>query len=164
VLIAVLTLGLGACAATSDLTAQRSVSADPAGVALWDPCAQVSPDLLRRIGVDPDTRTSTATEQPGWKYCTWHSSKAVWAYTIGIGSTTHPLDIIAKTKPSAVETTVGGYAGIRSRSGERECEINLAVSSGTVYVEASDTPASRDRPDPCARALAAAELLVPSLP
>ncbi|MGW5440526.1 DUF3558 domain-containing protein [Nocardia asteroides] len=164
VLIAALTLAIGACASTPDQREEQAETSAPATEALWDPCKEVTSDILRQMGVDPDTETSTTTEQPDWKYCTWQDSKAVWAYHLGILSTSHPLEAIRRTKAAAIETTVAGRAAIQDRTADRQCEIVLAVGTGSVYIRASDSPAAQNPPDPCARALAAANALAPSLP
>ncbi|MGY0497379.1 DUF3558 domain-containing protein [Nocardia sp. FBN12] len=164
ILIAALALSAGACASTPDQPEERPEVTAPATAALWDPCTEVAPDLVRQMGVDPDTKTSTATAQPNSKYCTWHDSKAVWAYHLGILSTSFPLEAIRRTKPAAIETAVGGRAGIQDRPADRQCEIVLAVGTGTVYIQASDNPAARNPPDPCTRALDVANALAPSLP
>ncbi|MGW6620146.1 DUF3558 domain-containing protein [Nocardia sp. NPDC055002] len=164
VLIAALALALGACTSTSDRSEEPAESTELAVAALWDPCTKIAPDLLRQMGIDPDTKTSTTTEQPDWKYCTWQDSKAVWAYHLGILSTSFPLEAVRKTKPSAIETTVGGRTGFQDRTADRECEIVLPAGSGSVYIRASDSPAAHNPPDPCTRALEAANILVTSLP
>ncbi|MFC4376337.1 DUF3558 domain-containing protein [Nocardia halotolerans] len=161
VLIAALALALGACTSTSD---QPDESTTSAATALWNPCTEIAPDHLRQMGIDADTKTSTTTEKPDWKYCTWQDSKAVWAYHLGILSTSFPLEAIRKAKPSATETTVGGRTGIQDRTADRECEILLPAGTGSVYIRASDSPAAHNPPDPCTRALEAANVLVTGLP
>ncbi|MFC4374284.1 DUF3558 family protein [Nocardia halotolerans] len=79
-------------------------------------------------------------------------------------STSFPLEAIRKTRPSATETTVGGRTGIQDRTADRECEIVLTAGTGSVYIRASDSPAAHNPPDPCTRALEAANVLVTGLP
>ncbi|WP_433681802.1 DUF3558 family protein [Nocardia sp. CA-119907] len=166
VLAAAITLGAGGCASGENQAATHTDATSTA--ALWDPCTQVTAPTLRQMGVDPDTKASTAKEQPGFKYCTWDSSKAVWAYTIGIRSTTYPLDAIKRTKTPSTDVSIGSHTGIQYRpadqSANRACELVLSIPAAAIYVEAYESPTAGGESDPCARALSAARIVEPSLP
>ncbi|MCA2210305.1 hypothetical protein [Nocardia rosealba] len=67
-LLVISPVALGACGFSGDHPGKPAMST----AVLWDPCTAVSAELLRRMHVDPETKTSTATSRDDWKYCTWH--------------------------------------------------------------------------------------------
>ncbi|MBF6083816.1 DUF3558 domain-containing protein [Nocardia cyriacigeorgica] len=136
---------------------------------LWDPCTQISDDLLIKIGVQPETKRSgvAQVEVEGWKVCEWHNDD----FALSVLSTDYTLDDIRNKEGNHefAEVTVKGRQGLRYRmtSDRRDevCDIAFSASQGALIVAImNDSITSKNVVAPCTRAEAAGEVLVPALP
>ncbi|WP_157107927.1 DUF3558 domain-containing protein [Nocardia amikacinitolerans] len=166
------------CDATNGGTATPSSTTDKAAAtaALWDPCTQISDDVLRKVGVDPSTRDTTISgveNVPGWKLCSWHDKPSRWSYDLGVWSTIYSIEDV-KGDENNIEFTdvsIAGRSGVRFRKAHdtdgNVCYLAFPASTQTIEISVykaftTKTPAN-DR-DPCSIASTAAETIVPVLP
>ncbi|MFC9892090.1 DUF3558 domain-containing protein [Nocardia sp. NPDC127579] len=165
-LVALAALAAG-CDSTGGGGGPSSTTAAPA--AIWDPCTQISDQVLsQQIGLDPATKESgiLGVEEPGWKICSWNNND----YALGVFSSPRTVEEY-KQKPDNidfVDVTIGGRKGVRydtkSDKDNKTCDITFPAQQGSFTVTISNRVSSKNKVDPCTRAQAAAEALVPLWP
>lgn len=170
-------LAVTGCDTTPEGSAGVETTADAAAnEALWDPCTQINDDVLRRVGVDPATRDNTISgveNVEGWKLCSWHDKGVRWNYTLGVWSTTHTVED-SKRDENNIEFTdvaVSGRSGVQFRRAydkeDEKCYLSFPADGQSIEIsiyKAYTTMGLEDSRDPCAIAMAAAEVLVPLFP
>ncbi|MEU1959220.1 DUF3558 domain-containing protein [Nocardia sp. NPDC019375] len=158
------------CDSGTNGTATPSTTTDTsaATAALWDPCTQVSDQILLKIGVSPATRESgvAGVEEPGWKHCTWSSAD----FALGVWSTIHSVDDFRK-KEGNIEFTdisVRGRSGVQYRRAkdkfDEDCALVFPASYGALSITIYNHASSKSVIAPCTRAMTVAETLVPTFP
>ncbi|GGL28040.1 hypothetical protein GCM10011588_48570 [Nocardia jinanensis] len=174
VLAGALLAGSG-CDATTSGSAAPATTADAAAAteALWDPCTQISDDVLRQVRVDPATRDNTISgvaNVEGWKLCSWHNKASRWDYTLGVWSTTYTVEELRKDANNVEfkDVSVTGRSGVQFRkahdSHDSVCYLGFPFSNGTIEISVFNSAASDLGQDPCRTASAAADVLVAQLP
>ncbi|MFF0531184.1 DUF3558 domain-containing protein [Nocardia amikacinitolerans] len=177
VLAGVLVASTG-CDATNGGTATPSSTTDKAAAteALWDPCTQISDEVLRRVGVDPSTRDNTISgveKVPGWKLCSWHDKPSRWTYNLGVWSSIYTLEEVKGDENNIefADLSIAGRSGVQFRRADdrdgRVCYIAFPADGQTIEVsvyKAYTTKTPADNRDSCAIAAEAAEVLVPTFP
>jgi hypothetical protein len=155
------------------VTPETTTDAVAATEALWDPCTQISDDVLRQVGVDPATRDNTISgveNVKGWKLCSWHNKKSRWDYTLGVWSTTHTVEDLKGDANNVDFTniTVSGRPGTQFRKAHDAhnsvCYFGFPFSAGTIEISVFGSAASDADLDPCQTASTAAETLVHQFP
>ncbi|GAB2681139.1 DUF3558 family protein [Nocardia goodfellowii] len=161
-LIAVLTLGIGGCATIPG----HPVAQHPPALLTWpwDPCTELTPDVVRRMGVDPDTETPTATGRDDSRYCAWRESTSEQSNRLGVQSTTFSFRELEGLNTGTIEITVGDRPALQEKLTASDCKIILPVGARTVFVSAFDGVADSHPSDACTRALTAAKILTTVLP
>ncbi|MGY1979957.1 DUF3558 domain-containing protein [Nocardia gipuzkoensis] len=168
--IAGVVLVASGCESGTNGTATPSTTVDTsaATAALWDPCTQVSDQLLEKIGVSPSTRESGVggVEEPGWKHCNWSSAD----FALGVWSTIHSVEDFKK-KEGNIEFTdisVGNRTGVQYRRTkdkfDEDCDLVFPSSHGALSITIYNHASSKNVVAPCTRARTAAESLVPIFP
>ncbi|WP_169812962.1 DUF3558 domain-containing protein [Nocardia niwae] len=163
-------LAASACESGTNGTATPSTTIDTsaATAALWDPCTQVSNNTLRQIGVRPDTKRSgvAGVEEPGWKVCSWNNDD----FNLGVSTTIYTVDDF-KAKPDNVNfsnISIAGRDGVQHRRESDRfnelCDLVFPANIGSFGVTISNRASARSPAEPCSRARAAAEILVPTFP
>ncbi|MEU2125382.1 DUF3558 domain-containing protein [Nocardia niwae] len=163
-------LAASGCESGTNGTATPSTTIDTsaATAALWDPCTQVSDQVLQKIGVSPSTRESgvSGVEEPGWKHCNWSSAD----FALGVWSTIHSVDDFRR-KEGNIEFTdisVGGRGGVQYRRAkdkhDEDCDLVFPASRGSLSITIYNHASSKNVIAPCTRAMTAAETLVPIFP
>ncbi|WP_327115404.1 DUF3558 domain-containing protein [Nocardia sp. NBC_01730] len=161
-----------ACGSQTEGTATPSTVADPsaASAALWDPCTQVSDQLLQQIGVVSSTKKSgvAGVEQPGFKVCSWHDAPSQWSYSLVVWSTTHTVDDFKKKPENTdfVNISVSGRDGFSFKTttgaNRDDCDLIFPADQGALQVSIFNTQKSTVLP--CDRATNAAKVLVSEFP
>ncbi|MEV6280096.1 DUF3558 domain-containing protein [Nocardia sp. NPDC051832] len=167
-LTGVVLLASGCNSKTDGKPEPTTTDTSAATTVLWDPCTQISDQVLRQVGVDPATKTSGAAgvEEPGWKICTWNNDD----FNLVVFSTFRTVDEFKKKSENVdfVDTTVGGRSGMRYRQvddkDDRICDLIFPAKQGSFDVMVSNRISSKNKVAPCLRASTAAEALVPLLP
>ncbi|WP_225726762.1 MULTISPECIES: DUF3558 domain-containing protein [unclassified Nocardia] len=148
-----------------------TVNTSAATAALWDPCTQISDGTLQGLGVVPSTRKSdvAGVAEPGWKVCAWHDSTSDWNYSLGVWSTIHTVEEFKK-KPDNVDfasISVGGREGFRfhtvTDTAKADCDLVFPSSQGAFQITVLSATSSKPVPA-CDKAMAAAQVLVPTFP
>ncbi|NKY44421.1 DUF3558 domain-containing protein [Nocardia cerradoensis] len=171
VLAAAVVLVGGGCSSSTSGTASPETS-DPkvATAALWDPCTQVSDDVLRQVGADPSTRESGVggVQVDGWKVCSW-SAAPMHARSLVVWSTTFSLDDI-KNKQDNVDFTAVTVAGRQGwkfhRASDRnneKCDLVFPAATGAYQLSFYNNDPG-DSKAPCDSVMAAAQDVVPLFP
>ncbi|WP_433621463.1 DUF3558 domain-containing protein [Nocardia sp. CA-120079] len=162
------------CGSTKGGTATPSTGAggtSAATAALWDPCTQVSDQVLQKVGVVPSTKKSgvAGVEEPGWKVCAWNSAPSLWDYTVTVYSTIHNVDEYKKKKENVdfVGIKVQGRDGFRFHTtndkDNEDCDLVFPAAQGALQI--SVFKASPNKPVvACDQAMVAADTLVPLFP
>ncbi|WP_433603348.1 DUF3558 domain-containing protein [Nocardia sp. CA-135953] len=163
------------CGSTNGGTATPATTTDKAAAtaALWDPCTQISDEVLRQVGVDPSTRSNTIAGVPnveGWKLCSWHDKPSRWDYTLGVWSTSHTIDESKKDGNNIdfADIVIAGRQGIQFRRAEDRndeiCYLSFPSGGQSIDISIYKTVLTKDNRGPCVIAAAAADVLVPILP
>lgn len=158
------------CDAGTNGTATPSTTTDisAATAALWDPCTQVSDQVLQKIGVSPSTRESgvAGVEEPGWKHCTWSGAD----FALGVWSTIHSVDDFKRKEGNVgfTDISVGGRSGVQYRRAkdkfDEDCDLVFPASDGALSITIYNHASSKNVIAPCTRAMTAAETLAPIFP
>ncbi|MEV5833011.1 DUF3558 domain-containing protein [Nocardia sp. NPDC052112] len=159
------------CGATKGGTATSSTGAggtSAAAAALWDPCTQVSDQVLQKIGVSPSTKRSgvAGVEEPGWKVCSWNNED----FTVGVFSTINSVEDFKRKSDNIdfKDTSVAGRKGVEHRMAsdkfDEVCSLVFPADQGAVQILIRNRTSSTNVVAPCARAESAANDLVPVFP
>lgn len=139
--------------------------------ALWDPCTQVSADILNKLGVNKESKESGigGVPQPGWKDCAWdyppnhERSVTIWSSIFSID------DLKKKTDNTDFQqVTVGGRAGWKYHQGsdktQAACDLAFQASSGGSYQISFYNLEPSLTTSPCDGAMSVAQVVVPIFP
>ncbi|MCP2278760.1 DUF3558 domain-containing protein [Nocardia amikacinitolerans] len=157
---------VGGTAATPTTTAS---SAD--NVELFNPCTQLTDEVLRATGMDPATKSVTTDPAQGpaaWRVCGWYPPGR--AYKITVYSTSHtPDESRANEKLTGFrDVTVGSRNGAtyhdKSDTDGERCYVGFPAQQGMFEVSASWTSERPRTTDMCEVALEHAKDLEPHLP
>lgn len=167
-------LAVSGCDATPGGSAEPVTTTSPVATeALWDPCTQISDDVLRQVGVDPSTRDNTISgveNVEGWKLCSWHDKASRWDYTLGVWSTTHTVEELRGDANNVefTDVSVSGRAGVQFKKAHDShgsvCYLGFPFSAGTLEISVFNSAASDLDQDPCRTADSAAGVLVAHFP
>lgn len=166
----VLVVGTGCSSSTSGTASPETSDPKGATAALWDPCTQVTDDVLRQAGMDPATKTTNigGVAVDGWKLCSWHDNPDYY-YTLGVWSSLFTIEDLKK-KPDNVDfqaVTAGGRNGFQYRTASDKngtnCYVAFPASQGTFEVSIYNM-SSRAAEAPCSHAVSAAAAIVPLFP
>ncbi|MGO4649124.1 DUF3558 domain-containing protein [Nocardia sp. 2YAB30] len=159
-----------ACGSDREGTATPSTVTDTsvATAALWDPCTQVSDQILQKIGVSPSTKESgvAGIEEPGWKHCSWSNAD----FALGVWSTIHSVDEFRRKEGNIdfTEISVNGRNGVQYRrakdNSNEDCDLVFPAGRGALSITIYNQASSKNVIVPCVRAMTAAETLVPIFP
>ncbi|WP_228001183.1 DUF3558 domain-containing protein [Nocardia australiensis] len=163
------TLAVTGCGSTTD-GSPTSSAADVSAVtaALWDPCTQVSDEVLQQLGMDLSTRGAGVADvqEPGWKVCSWNNAE----FNLGISATIHSTQDL-DARPDNVDSTVvsfNGRGGVQHRRKSEKygptCEMAFPSGQGLVVVTTSNRATSENAADSCAHTRSAAKMLTPVFP
>lgn len=178
VVLAGVLLTVSGCGAATDGSAAPVTTTDAVAAteALWDPCTQISDDVLRQVGVDPATRDNTISgveNVEGWKLCSWKDKLVRENYALGVWSTTHTIEESKKDENNVAfsDISVGGRDGVQFRRAydkeDEVCYLSFPASGQSVEIsiyKAYSTMELEDNRPPCEIAAAAADVLVPLFP
>ncbi|MEU4314494.1 DUF3558 domain-containing protein [Nocardia sp. NPDC024068] len=163
------------CDATTGGTASPETTTDAVAAteALWDPCSQVSEDVLRQVGVDPSTRDNTISgveRVEGWKLCSWKDKPTRENYRLGVWSTTQTVEDSKRDTNNVgfTEVTLSGRSGIQFKQANdthnEVCFLRFPADNQSIEISIYKAVSTEDERDPCDIAAAAAESLVPVFP
>lgn len=167
-------LAVSGCDATTGGSAAPATTTDAVATeALWDPCTQISDDVLRQVGVDPSTRDNTISgveNVEGWKLCSWHDRAVRWNYALGVWATTHSIEETKQDRNNIdfADVIAAGRSGVRFKraedSHEEMCYLSFPANGQSIEISIYKTVLTEDERNPCDIALSAAEVLVPVFP
>ncbi|MDI9916316.1 DUF3558 family protein [Rhodococcus sp. IEGM 1379] len=137
-------------------------------IGMFDPCAVLSDDDLRTVGVDPGTQRVDLvdTHIDGFNVCSWDGS---WFF-LGLTSTKHSLEDVKSN--TAIRDMRRGEAGgrelmiyqERNDDGDSACNVAFATSAATAMIRVG-AKFGEVRPEtPCALVERAAKVIVPLIP
>ncbi|OQS12820.1 hypothetical protein B0T36_22935 [Nocardia donostiensis] len=140
-------------------------------IEVFNPCKQLSDEVLRSTGMDPASK-SVVTDPPSgpssWRVCRWEPEDQ--QYLMYVFSTSHTLDEARKNEnlTDLQEVTVGPRPGLSSRpksDTEREtCHIAFAAEQGMFEVHTAWLRQGKRDVNICAIAMKHAVDLEPHLP
>ncbi|WP_280417839.1 DUF3558 domain-containing protein [Nocardia carnea] len=152
-------LTLTGCDATGEsVTPETSADAVPTNQVLRDPCAQVSDDILRQMGLDPAMRNNTISDvedDEGWKLCSWKDKPVRENYKLGIWATTHAIEDSKQDKNniSFTDITISDLAGVPFKRAEdthdEVCDLSFRAHGGAIDISIYKAVSTRDDRDPC---------------
>lgn len=154
-------------------TPETSTDEAAATEALWDPCTQISDDVLQRVGVDPTTRDnkiSGVEYVEGWKLCSWKEKEIREDYSLGVWATTHTIEETKEDENNIdfTDISVSGRPGVQFKraddTGDRVCYLSFPSNGQSVEISIYKTVSTKDDRGPCEIASAAGEILVPVFP
>ncbi|MEU7768385.1 DUF3558 domain-containing protein [Nocardia sp. NPDC049190] len=167
--VAVLALVTG-CGSSVDGTA--TTTAKPANdIQIFNPCTQLSDDVLRGTGVDPATKSVTTDPPSGpasWRICGWQSTEL--PYFVDVASSTHTVE---ETRANDKETgfrdvMIGPRASLihqdKTDTRGETCRVAIPAEQGMFVISATwraSKPITNDR---CELAVGHAKDLEPHLP
>lgn len=164
-------LGVVGCDETVDgtATAPTTTVRDIDEIEVYNPCTELSADVLRATGVDP-TSKRTVTDPPSgpasWRVCSWYPEGD--PYTLTVGSTSHTISE-TRSKSGVVDlrdTTVGARSGIvfRESSDPDGCHVSFQAEQGMFDIYAAWLMNGKRDVDICTIAAGHAADLEPNLP
>ncbi|WP_280401917.1 DUF3558 domain-containing protein [Nocardia carnea] len=167
---AAIALATGCTSSTDGATA--TIAPTTAGpIEIFNPCTELSDQVLRDVGLDPSTKSVTTDAPDGetsWRVCNWRTPDST--LMIGVYSTSHTLDEARKNSKlvEKTETTVGSRPALtyfdETETDGTSCYTAIAAEQGMFEINASwFLDADRDR-DICAISTEYAALLEPNLP
>ncbi|MFB7874969.1 DUF3558 domain-containing protein [Nocardia sp. NPDC056064] len=164
-------LGVVGCDETVDgtATAPTTTVRDIDEIEVYNPCTELSADVLRATGVDPASKR-TVTDPPSgpasWRVCSWYPEGD--AYVLTVLSSSHTLDETrAKdTVTDLREATVNGRTGLvfREKSLPTGCYVAFEAEQGMFEVFVDWLMSDQQDSDTCAMANKHATDLEPHLP
>ncbi|GGK40345.1 DUF3558 domain-containing protein [Nocardia camponoti] len=141
-----------------------------AAAALFDPCTQISEDVLRAAGVDPASKVSGAggVHQSGWEICSWDAPE----YSLAVLSTGRSVaEFEAKGgNVDFQDVTIAGRKGrqfrVEGASKDRACDVVFPAQQGVLQLNVLDNPIlyRSKLEDPCTVLARVGEVVVPGLP
>ncbi|MGQ4600837.1 DUF3558 family protein [Nocardia sp. R6R-6] len=165
---AVLALATG-CGSGVDGTATTSSKAAE-DIPIFNPCTQLSDDVLRAAGLDPATKRVITDPPEGpssWRVCGWYPS--AHQYRVDVMSTSHTIDE-ARTNGKVTilrEVTIGPRNGVitqdKSDKQGDSCYASFPARQGMFEV-AVGWESRTQKPDICELAVKHAQELEPGLP
>lgn len=166
VVAAMLVPGLVACSDTGIGTTETSAAAST----LWNPCTEISDDVLRAVGLVPTTEDSGITRplRSRKEICRWDAPR--YSYSVTVFSTTETVTEVEQ-QPGSVDfhdVTIAGRAGRQFKtagaSEHLNCNVLFATEQGAVRIRVFIDPALAERDDPCQRMELIGRSMVPVLP
>jgi hypothetical protein len=166
----VLVVGTGCSSSTSGTASPETSAADANSAVNWDPCTQISDDVVRQVGADPTTRETgvggVAVE--GWKACSWYFQPEK-ARSLTVWSSKFTADDLKKKSDNIdfAAISVAGRDGWRyhraSDTRHEDCDLVFPAKSGSFQLSFYNLTPSITA-DPCDGAMSAADTIVPLFP
>ncbi|WP_330230881.1 DUF3558 domain-containing protein [Nocardia sp. NBC_00508] len=155
------------CGTTTGGSATTSTTA---AKALFNPCTEISDDVLRAAGLDPATEEPgiAGVDQSGWEICSWDAPK----YLITVFSTGRTVSEFER-KPGNIEfkdVTVAGRQGrqfkVDGATKDLGCDILFPASQGVTQLRILNKAAALGdlTDDSCTMLYRAGDSLVPAFP
>ncbi|MEU7633375.1 DUF3558 domain-containing protein [Nocardia sp. NPDC049220] len=166
--LAVLALATG-CGSSVDGTATTTAKSTD-DIQVFNPCTQLSDDVLRRMGLDPATKYVTTDPPEGpasWRVCGWYPPEH--KYKVDVMSTSHTLaETRANSKVTILrEVTIGSRNGVisqdKSDTQGDSCYVSFPAEQGMFEI-AVGWESRAQKPDLCELAVKHAKDLEPNLP
>ncbi|WP_051133660.1 DUF3558 domain-containing protein [Nocardia paucivorans] len=167
--VAALASGCGAIEGKST-TATPTTTRDIDKIVVFDPCTQISDDVLASMGLDPASKNvvTNAPEGPtSWRVCNWTPKHL--QYAVAVFSTSHTLNETRTNKnhTDIRETTVGGRPAVFSRDKSDPdvgCYVSFSAQQGMFEINATWMEGDPSNGDICAIAMQYATAIEPHLP
>ncbi|MFE1592261.1 DUF3558 domain-containing protein [Nocardia sp. NPDC058705] len=163
-------VGIVGCGSSVDGTPTATVpTRDAESIQVYNPCTELSADVLRATGVDPASKT-TVTDPPSgpssWRVCAWFPDGNPYGMTVF--STSHTLDE-TRSKDTIVdirETKVGQRTAIsfREKSDPDGCFIAFEAEQGMFEISTSWLSSGKRDVDSCVISSKHATDIEPHLP
>ncbi|NMM86152.1 hypothetical protein B2J88_17545 [Rhodococcus sp. SRB_17] len=137
-------------------------------IGMFDPCAVLSDDDLRTIGVDPRSQRVDLvdTHIDGFNVCSWDGS---WFF-LGLTSTKHSLEDVEKN-PAIRDVRRGEVTGRdvliyqeRNDDGDSACNIAFVSTASTAMIRIGAKFGDARPETPCVLVERAANVIIPLLP
>ncbi|MFF2082610.1 DUF3558 domain-containing protein [Nocardia sp. NPDC058176] len=164
-------VGVVGCGTSVDGTATTvaTTTRDIDSIEVYNPCTELSADVLRATGVDPDSKRTVTDAQSGptsWRVCSWYPEGD--PYVLTVASSSHTLDETRAKESVTIlgDTTVGGRSGItfREKSNPDGCYVAFPAAQGMFEIYASWLSNGKKDVDSCTIAAKHAADLEPHLP
>ncbi|OCF89120.1 hypothetical protein AW168_15820 [Nocardia brasiliensis] len=139
-------------------------------VTLWNPCTEISDDVLQSVGLRPATEDSGITRplHSRQEICRWDAPR--YAYTVTVYSTAETVTE-TELEPTLVEfqdVTLAERAGRQFRiAGDSKpfgCNVVFAAEQGGFQIRVFIDPSLVERENPCQRLDLVSRSIVPILP
>jgi len=168
-------LAVTSCDANTGGSTTPETTTDEAGAteALWDPCTQISDDVLQQVGVDPTTRNnkiSGVEYVEGWKLCSWHDKAVRWDYRLGVWATTHTTEESKEDENNIgfTDISIADRTGVQFKRADdahdEQCFLSFPSGNQSIEISIYKSVLTKDQRGPCEIATAAANTLVPIFP
>lgn len=128
--------------------------------ALFEPCAGVTEDALRKAGVDPVTKVAAGAASAGWQTCEWTGAGA----HLRVFSTSRTLQEFEKESGATAFTdfAVAGRAARRLGDTPASCDILFPAAQGIIRMVVVNNLAQQS--DACTTLRQMGESIVPTFP
>lgn len=133
------------CTSSTEGTAAETVAPTTAQpIEVFNPCTELSDEILSGVGLDPSTKTVVTDAPEGetsWRVCGWRTPDSL--IRIDIFSTSHTLDEARNNEDlvQKVETTVGARPALRaydkSETDGRSCYTAMEAEQGMFEISAA---------------------------
>lgn len=139
-------------------------------IMVFNPCTQLSDDVLRATGVDPASKsvvTDAPTGPTSWRVCHWKPANRL--YSMGVLSTSHTLDEARRNDDLTGfrDITIGTRPGLSFREKydpENICHVAFSARQGMFEIRAAWMDGDSSDGDLCEIAMHHAADLEPHLP
>ncbi|WP_280457501.1 DUF3558 domain-containing protein [Nocardia carnea] len=161
----------GCTSSTEGAVTETAAPTTTVPIELFNPCTELSDQLLTEIGLDASTErvvTDAAEGATSWRVCAWEQPDALVRVTVM--STSHTLDDARANDNliDKVETTVGPRAALQSKDRAetpgKACYTSFEAEQGMFEINASWFDADDWTRDICAISAEYAAALEPHLP
>lgn len=152
---------------SGDVKGEAAPESVAAGEPAFSPCDDIPAEVLREVGVDPDTpdRDIGGVKQPGWNRCRWAGND----YSLTVFATTKSMTDIRTNDRNIdqADSDVDGREALvyrESNDARRErCDVAMRTRDGASIVRVSLFHVESGA-DPCSLAVRTAAVLGPSIP
>lgn len=162
-------VGVAGCGGAEGPSATGSAGVSTSAKAvLWDPCTEISDEVLTAAGVDPGTEEVgvAGVPQSGWEICGWRGPE----YSLTVYTTDKTVDEFEQ-KPGNIDfadVTIADRQGrqfkVQGDTRNLFCDVVFPAEQGVVQLAVGNSAIADGLEDPCVYLERAGAVLVPTFP
>lgn len=165
VIAGVAVMGVAGCESGETSSQGATTTAKPV---LWNPCTEISDEVLKAAGVDPGSEEKgvAGVPQSGWEICGWDGPD----YSLTVYTTNKSVAQFEE-KPGNVDfrdVAIAGRAGrefrVAGASKHLDCNVVFPAAQGVIQLQVLGSPLIDDLGDPCRHLADVGAVLVPTFP